>query len=85
MNVQGETIQDRHLVREELGQGGDATVYRAEDLRVGRDLAIKLLGPELQADPTFVARFEREAQSVALLEHPHIIPVYEYGEALATH
>jgi serine/threonine-protein kinase len=85
MNLQGETINDRYLVGEELGQGGDATVYRAQDLHLGRDVAIKLLRPELQADPTFVARFEREAHSVALLDHPHIIPVYEYGEALGTH
>ncbi|HEY7067504.1 MAG TPA: protein kinase [Chloroflexota bacterium] len=85
MNLQGELIHDRYAVAEELGQGGDATVYRAEDLRLRRVVAIKFLRPELQADPTFVARFEREAHSVALLDQPSIVPVYEYGDALDTH
>ncbi|HLH26192.1 MAG TPA: protein kinase, partial [Chloroflexota bacterium] len=84
MSVQGATIGDRYVVGEELGQGSDATVFRGQDLRLGRDVALKFLRPELQADPTFVTRFEREARSVARLDHPHIVPVYEYGEALGT-
>ncbi len=84
VSVQGATIGDRYVVGEELGQGSDATVFRGQDLRLGRDVALKFLRPELQADPTFVTRFEREARSVARLDHPHIVPVYEYGEALGT-
>src|SRR5581483_751476 len=85
MERHGEIIDGRYVLGEELGQGADATVYRAQDLRLDRTVAIKLLRPELQADPTFVARFEREARSVALLEHPSIVRVHEYGTALGTH
>ncbi|HLH24564.1 MAG TPA: protein kinase, partial [Chloroflexota bacterium] len=85
MDFQGEIVQGRYAVGEQLGEGGDATIYRAEDLRLGRDVALKFLRRELRADPTFVARFEREARSAARLDHPHIIPVYEYGEAAGTY
>ncbi|HZS01728.1 MAG TPA: protein kinase [Chloroflexota bacterium] len=85
MDFQGAIVHDRYAVGEQLGEGGDATVYRAEDLRLRRVVAMKFLRPELRADPTFVARFEREARSSALLDHPHIVPVYEYGEAAGTY
>ena len=84
MEYQDQVLLDRYAVRERLGEGGDATVYRAEDQRLGRAVAIKFLRPELRADPTFAARFEREARSAAQLDHPHIVPVYEYGEAAGT-
>ncbi|MCL4868510.1 MAG: protein kinase [Anaerolineae bacterium] len=64
-----------------IGQGGMATVYRAYDPRFKREVAIKLLPHALMHDPTFRARFEREAQTIASLEHPAIVPVYDYGEA----
>jgi serine/threonine-protein kinase len=57
-----------------------ATVYRAYDPRFKREIAIKLLPREFLHDPTFRARFEREAQTIAALEHPAIVPVYDYGE-----
>src|SRR5262245_31394806 len=84
MNLQGEVIQDRYAIGELLGEGGDALVYRARDHDLQRGVAVKVLRPELRADPTFIARFEREARNVARLNHRHIVPVYDYGEALGT-
>lgn len=57
-----------------------ATVYRAFDPRFKRDVAIKLLPRQFLHDPTFRTRFEREAQTIAALEHPAIVPVYDFGE-----
>src|SRR6185436_14809797 len=56
------------------------TVYRAYDPRFKREVAVKILPPAFLHDPTFRARFEREAQTIAALEHPAIVPVYDYGE-----
>ena len=67
-----------------LGRGGMAEVRRAEDLRLGRTVAIKRLRADLASDPTFQARFRREAQSAASLNHPAIVAVYDTGEELAT-
>jgi serine/threonine-protein kinase len=64
----------------ELGRGGMATVYRAHDPRFKRDVAVKLMPAALLSDATFRARFEREAQTIAALEHPAIVPVYDFGE-----
>jgi serine/threonine protein kinase len=64
-----------------LGRGGMSRVYRAEHGRLGRPVALKLLGPELADDPTFRARFEREWRIAAGLRHPHIVPIYDAGDA----
>src|SRR5579883_2697204 len=63
-----------------LGRGGMAEVYRATHLALERDVAIKILSPALNADPTFLLRFAREAKTVARLDHPHIVTVHDYGE-----
>lgn len=63
-----------------LGSGGMAEVYRALDPRLNRMVAVKVLPPTLAADPNYVARFRVEARRVASLNHPHIVPVYHYGE-----
>lgn len=63
-----------------LGRGGMSVVYLAEDTRLGRRVAIKLLATELAADDAFRTRFVRESQLAAGLEHPNIVPVYEAGE-----
>jgi hypothetical protein len=63
-----------------LGRGGMAEVYRATHLALEREVAIKILSPALNADPTFLLRFAREAKAVARLRHPHIITVHDYGE-----
>jgi predicted Ser/Thr protein kinase len=63
-----------------LGEGGFGVVYRARDVRLRRDVAVKLLRRELVASDGFVERFEREAQALAALRHANIVPVYSIGE-----
>ncbi len=71
----------RYEIKEQLGKGGMATVFRAFDPRFKREVAIKVLPRELLLDdPQFRARFEREAETIAALEHPAIVPVYDFGE-----
>jgi serine/threonine-protein kinase len=70
----------RYEVKSELGRGGMATVYYAYDPRFERDVAIKVLPHALLHDPMFRARFDREAKTIAALEHPAIVPVYDFGE-----
>ncbi|MFE7558858.1 serine/threonine-protein kinase [Kitasatospora sp. NPDC057500] len=65
----------------EIGRGGMAVVYRAKDLRLGRTVAVKLLAPELSRNEVFRRRFIHESQAAAAIDHPHIIPVFEAGEA----
>ena len=63
-----------------LGQGGMATIYRANDTGLGRDVALKLLRPEYLRDPDFSSRFRQEAQAAASLSHPNVVTVFDYGE-----
>ena len=70
----------RYQIIEELGRGGMATVYRGHDPRFKRDVAVKVLPPQFTHDPTFRARFNREAETIAALEHPAIVPVYDFGD-----
>jgi serine/threonine-protein kinase len=70
----------RYEIRAEIGRGGMATVYRAYDPRFERDVAIKVLPRQLLHEPTFRARFEREAKIIAALEHTGIVPVHDFGE-----
>jgi hypothetical protein len=70
----------RYEIKSEIGRGGMATVFHANDPRFERDVAIKVLPREFLHDPQFRARFEREAKTIALLEHPAIVPVYDFGE-----
>ncbi|WP_420628253.1 protein kinase domain-containing protein [Candidatus Leptofilum sp.] len=70
----------RYQIESELGRGGMATVYLANDPRFGRKVALKVMSRALRDDPTFRGRFEREARIIATLEHPAIVPVYDYGE-----
>ncbi len=62
-----------------LGRGGMATVYRARQLNIKRDVAIKVIKPDLAEINSFVKRFEREAETVASLSHPHILKLFDYG------
>src|SRR4051812_14202225 len=64
----------------QMGSGGMATVYKAYHPRLDRYVAIKMLHEAFQEDKNFLARFEREAQIVARLEHPHIVPVFDFDE-----
>jgi WD40 repeat protein/serine/threonine protein kinase len=64
--------------KEHIGQGGFGSVYLAEQPAVGREVAIKVILSEFANQPDFIRRFEAEAQLVARLEHPHIVPLYDY-------
>ena len=68
-------------LEELLGRGGMGAVYRAEDVRLGRKVALKLLVPELAESERFRERFFRESKVAASLDHPHIVPIYAAGEA----
>jgi len=70
----------RYIIKDELGRGGMATVYHAHDPSFNREVAIKVLPREMLHDPKFRSRFERELKTVAGLEHPAIVPVYDVGE-----
>jgi Protein kinase domain len=65
-----------------IGMGGMGVVWRARQIQLDRTVAIKLLRPELAADPSFAERFAREARALARLQHPNIVAVYDYGQAL---
>lgn len=71
----------KYQILDELGRGGFATVYRALDPTLDREVALKVLHPQLLTDPAFVARFRQEARALANLRHPQIVTVYEVGEA----
>jgi serine/threonine-protein kinase len=77
-NFTGQTFGQYEL-REIIGAGGMGTVYRAYQKILRRIVAVKVLPSTLMSDPDFVERFHREAETAAALEHPHIIPVYDYG------
>jgi WD40 repeat protein/tRNA A-37 threonylcarbamoyl transferase component Bud32 len=70
-----------YLIREKIGQGGMAVVFRADDERLDRAVALKILEPSLAADEAFRQRFIRESRAAAAVDDPHIIPVFEAGEA----
>ncbi|MBN1978860.1 MAG: protein kinase [Anaerolineae bacterium] len=75
----GENVGAYRIV-EKLGQGGMATVYKAYHPALDRYVAIKVMHPAFMEDPNFLARFQREARIVAKLDHPHIIPIYDFAE-----
>ena len=75
----GAVLGGRYRLVELLGQGGMATIYRARDAQLERDVAVKILRPEYGADPDFNERFRHEAQAAASLNHPNVVAVYDYG------
>ncbi len=75
----GEVIGPYRVV-EQLGQGGMATVCKANHAALDRYVALKVLHPAFQEDPSFLARFQREARLVAKLDHPNIVPIYDFAE-----
>ena len=75
LGVIGRIIKN-YEIEEQLGKGGMGVVYRAEDLQLGRKVALKLLSPELAENEGFRERFVSESRLAAAIDHPHIIPLY---------
>ena len=75
----GENVGPYRII-EQFGQGGMATVFKAYHASLDRYVALKVLHPAFNQDPNFEARFQREARVVAKLEHPNIVPIYDYAE-----
>ncbi|MEO7071211.1 MAG: Stk1 family PASTA domain-containing Ser/Thr kinase [Nostocoides sp.] len=76
----GVELDGRYRVLERLAEGGMATVYLALDTRLDREVALKIMRPDLAQDPAFVARFHREARSAAQLSHPNVVAVFDQGQ-----
>ena len=76
--LQAGTRVGNYVIEGPLGQGGMAEVYRGVHRMLERPVAIKVLNPALNADPTFPLRFLREAKAVAQLSHPNIVQMYDY-------
>ena len=75
----GELLDDRYRVERPIARGGMSTVYRCVDTRLGRNVAAKVLAPELSADPVARSHFKREARAMAQLSHPCLVNVYDTG------
>lgn len=75
----GKVLDERYSVDELIARGGMATVYRGTDLRLGRTVALKVLGGVLVNDPDFVERFTQEARATAALTHPNVVAVHDQG------
>src|SRR5271157_4811998 len=67
-------------ILELVGRGGMGVVYKARQKRLQRPVALKILSSKIGQDPAFAARFEREARAMAMLNHPHIVAVYNFGQ-----
>ena len=70
-------------ILELVGRGGMGVVYKARQKRLDRLVALKILAPRIGQDPAFAERFAREARAMAMLSHPHIVAVYDFGQAAA--
>ena len=68
-------------IKDRLGKGGMGEVFSARDTKLGRDVAIKVLPPDMAGDPEREARFQREARALASLQHPNVASVYGFEEA----
>jgi len=76
----GDVVAGRYALEDVLGGGGMATVYRAHDRVLERDVALKILDQRLAADPEYVERFRREARAIAKLSHPNIVTIIDRGQ-----
>ncbi|MBN1311781.1 MAG: serine/threonine protein kinase [Anaerolineae bacterium] len=73
-------LNERYRLIEQIGSGGMSVIYKAQDLELGRMVAVKVLRPSLVGDPEFLIRFKREAQAAANLSHPNIVTVHDVGQ-----
>ena len=79
MNLEGKILGSRYEILQKIGNGGMATVYKAQDKVLNRFVAIKILRDEFTTDEEFIRRFHTEAQAAASLSHPNIVSVYDVG------
>src|SRR3989475_2307385 len=78
--MQIEVLGERYQLGDPIGRGGMATIYRGQDTRMDRVVAVKVLREVYSTDPKFVTRFQREAKAASALQHPNIVQVYDYGQ-----
>ncbi len=83
--TQGTVLNGRYKLLSQQGSGGMAVIYKAQDLELGRTVAVKVLRPSLTSDPDFLRRFRQEARAVANLAHPNIVTVHDVGQDGHTH
>ena len=83
--MQQKILNDRYELEQKIGEGGMARVYRGRDLRLNRQVAIKVLHSHYASDTNFLQRFHHEAQAAANLRHPNIVDVYDVGQDADTH
>ncbi len=81
----GKILAERYELIEKIAEGGMARVFRGRDLLLKRTVAVKVLKDQMTGDAAFIRRFEREAQAVAALSHPHIVNIYDVGEEDGTY
>lgn len=79
----GITVDNRYAITQRLAHGGMATVYRAMDTRLDREVALKILRPNMAEDPAVIEKFEAEAKNTAKINHPHVVNVYDQGVGTA--
>ncbi|HUT18190.1 MAG TPA: protein kinase, partial [Anaerolineae bacterium] len=78
----GKTLDETYRIEQLLGKGGMGSVYRARDINLNREVAIKMMHAHFTGDPSFRARFLQEARAIANLDHPDIVQVYAFGQDL---
>ncbi|MFL6214119.1 MAG: protein kinase domain-containing protein [Blastocatellia bacterium] len=76
----GRTLEDKYLITARLGEGGMGAVYRATRVRIGDEVAVKVMHPQFIKDEATLERFRREARAAAMLHHPNVVAIHDYGE-----
>jgi serine/threonine protein kinase len=84
VSLVGRTLA-HYRINTAIGAGGMGEVYRATDIKLGRDVALKILPPDVASDPERLARFQREARAVAALNHPSVVTLYSVEESDGVH
>src|ERR1700736_5633370 len=84
LSLVGRTLA-HYRINAAIGAGGMGEVYRATDTKLGRDVALKVLPPDVASDPERLARFQREAPAVAALNHPNVVTLYSVEECDGVH